>query len=220
MANLVDIAKTLKSPDEVAKMCLNSLPKGYLYNESLLPFIKGFVENYSQFLIDLNSAINDLLSVDADNMFLDQYKKQYGLPNPIFPAINTNEEAALAINAMKLSKNLLSKEDFENFMLLLGYDVKFYHLNNSLAELSSFDYGFPAVFAESISSKDKLTYLIYINLNNNISGDFYNIGDAFDLDFVDSADNIENVKNILDFIKPDYIIFEYITLETKNLYGL
>lgn len=220
MTTTIDIAKKLKDPEELAKSWLRSLPQGYLYNETLLPFIKSFCESYSNFLIDLNKGINDLFNVASDNIWLEELKAEYGIPNVLFPSVNTNEEAALAIIAMKISKNLLSKEDFKNFMLLLGYNVEFYHLNNTLIELSGFDYGFPAIFTESISTKDKLTYLVYINIPNNSVEEFYNIGDAFDIDFVNASDNVENIKNILDFIKPDYIIFEYITTEIKNLYGL
>lgn len=216
----IDLAKKLKDPEELAKVWIRSLPKGYLYNQNLVPFLKSFCESYSTFLKDLNTGINDLFDITEDNIFLEEFKAEYGVPNVLFPTINTNEEAALAITAMKVSKNLLSVQDFENFMLLLGYDVEFYQVNNSILELSSFDYGFPVVFTESISTKDKLTYLVHINTENNAEEDFYNIGDAFDIDFVSSGNNVENIKNILDFIKQDYIIFEYITTETKNLYGL
>jgi hypothetical protein len=216
----IDIAKKLKDPEELAKVWIKSLPKGYLYNYNLVSFIKSFCESYSVFLKDLNTGINDLFDVTADNIFLEELKAEYGVPNTIFPTINTNEEAALAITAMKTSKNLLSVEDFKTFMLLLGYDVEFYQVNNLILELSSFSYGFPVVFTPAISKKDKLTYLVYINNQNNAETDFFNLGDAFAIDFVPAANNVENIKNILDFIKPDYIIFEYITTETKNLYGL
>jgi len=186
----------------------------------LISFIKSFCESYSVFLKDLNKGINDLFDITSENIFLEEFKAEYGLPNVLFPEINTNEEAALAITAMKVSKNLVSVEDFKNFMLLLGYDVEFYQVNNSILELSSFSYSFPVVFTPAISKKDKLTYLVYINTQNNTETDFYNLGDAFAIDFVPAADNVENIKNILDFIKPDYILFEYITTETKNLYGL
>ncbi len=216
----IDIAKKLKDPEELAKTWIRSLPKGYLYNHTLISFLKSFCESYSVFLKDLSNGVNDLFDVTEDNIFLEELKAEYGLPNALFPAINTKEEAALAITSMKISKNLLSVEDFKNFMLILGYNVEFYQVNNSILELSSFDYGFPVVFTPAISTKDKLTYLVYIESENNEETDFYNLGDAFDIDFVQSSNNIENVKNILDFIKPDYIIFEYITTETKNLYGL
>lgn len=218
--SIIDIAKKLKDPEELAKVWIKSLPKGYLYNNTLVSFVKSFCESYSVFLKDLNKAVNDLFDITADNIFLEEFKAEYGLPNVLFPVINTNEEAALAITAMKVSKNLLSVEDFKNFMLLLGYDVEFYHVNNSILELSSFGYSFPIVFTPAISKKDKLTYLVHINTKNNVESDFYNLGDAFDIDFVPVGNNVEHIKNILDFIKPDYVIFEYITTETKNLYGL
>lgn len=220
MAINIDIAKKLKDPEELAKAWIRCLPQGYLYNSTLIPFIKSFCESYSLFLKDLNQGINDLFSVDADNIWLEKLKAEYGIPNALFPVINTNEEAALAITAMKISKNLLSKEDFINFMLLLGYNVEFYQVNNSILEYSGFDYGFPASFTEATAGKDKLTFLVYIDLEENSSEEYFNIGDAFDLDFVVGQDNLENVKNILDFIKPDYIIFEYITTEIKTLFGL
>jgi hypothetical protein len=105
---------------------------------------------------------------------------------------------------------------------LLGTTVRFYSVNNSILENSSFNYSFPITFTSGISSKDKLTYLVWIDDSNDVGveTEFNGIGDAFDLDFVNSQNNFQKTKIILDFLKPDYLIFEYITTYTKNLFGL
>jgi len=83
-----------------------------------------------------------------------------------------------------------------------------------------FDYELPFSFSNSISKKDKLTFFVYVEENNQISESFNNLGDAFPLEFVDISNNTTKVKKILDYIKPWYIKFIYIDFETKNLYNL
>lgn len=217
MTTNIDIAKKLKDPEELAKSWLRSLPQGYLYNETLIPFIKSFCESYSNFLKDLNKGINDLFNVTADNTWLEELKAEYGVPNVLFPTINTNDEAALAITAMKISRNLLSKEDFKNFMLLLGYDVEFYHYQNNLLENTKFKYKFPMILGANIR-KNKFKYLVYFNEQE--QGQGANLNTPLPMILRSSNSRINNVKNILDFIKPDYIIFEYITTQIKTQYGL
>ena len=135
--------------------------------------------------------------------------------------INTNEDAVFAISMMKASQHLFSKEDFENFLLLLGYSVTFYKINNEILDNSGFNYGFPISFSYGVNSKDKYTYWVYVEEGQTAdSSTFNNLGDAFDIDFVESENNLGKVKIILDYLKPDYLIFQYITTYTKNLYGL
>lgn len=216
----IDIIKKNKNIDSLADLVIGGLPNGFLYNESLADFIKGFLTTYQDFLLQFNQAMKDQFFITENSLFLDEQKIMFGLPNVIFPDISTKSQAVFAISMMKYSKNLISKEDYENFMLILGLKVKFYSLNNVLLENSSFDYGFPACFSSSVTKKDKLTYWIYVEEENTSVDFFYGLGDAFDLDFVSPKNNLETARKILDFLKPDYLIFEYITLETKNLFGL
>lgn len=219
MAN-IDLLKKNKNIDEFVSLFIRSLPAGFIYNDNLSSLVKGFLGVYQDFLIYLNRATKDQFELTSDSLYLEELKKEYGLPNPIFPELTSPDSIVFAVSMMKYSKYLNSKEDFENFMLLLGVNVKFYHLNCTLLENSSFDYSFPATFSYGVSSKDKFTYLIYVEENGEAEDNFYNIGDAFDLDFIISPNNMQNAKKILDYLKPDYLIFEYITLATKNLYGL
>lgn len=215
MAN-IDIAKKFTDPEQLAKGWLRCLPQGYLYTETLIPFIKAFCESYSNFLTDLNKGINDLFTVDKDNIWLEELKAEYGLPNVLFPSINTKEEAAAAVTAMKASRNLVTKEDFQNFMLLLGHDVKFYHYQNNLLSHTKFNYQLPAILGSKIG-KNKLKYLVYFSEESNSSA---NLNKPLPAILRNANSGLNNVKNILDFIKPDYIIFEYITTEIKTQFNL
>lgn len=216
----IDLLKENRDINNLTSLFIRSLPEGYLYNDSLSDLAKGFVEAYQDFLLTFEKSINDLFYIDETNIFLDEYKVMYGLPNPLFPDIQTKEQAVLAISMMKLSQTLISKEDYENFMLLLGFNVKFYKINANILENATFPYNFPITFSPSTTRKDKLTYWIYVEDSGDNIDPFYNLGDAFPVEFVQSQNNLQQVKKILDFLKPDYLIFKYITLYTKNLYGL
>ena len=211
----------IKTKEEIVELMLSTFPSGYLYrnNEGLRQIIEGIAQTYYQISKDVQKVFDDLFFINKDNQFLQEFLAEYGLPNIIFPTINNGEQAAFAISMTKQSRLLVSKEDFENFLLLLGYNVKFYHLNTIL-ENSGFDYSFPISFTESLGLKDKITWWIYIESGNEITGEYNGIGDAFDIDFVESSTNVQFVKNILDYLKPDYIIFQYIDAETKALYGI
>ena len=219
---MINLIKSKEDIDTFADLFINSLPDGFLYNgDNTRNLCKGFLEVYQDFYKTIQQAVNDIFDITETNLYLEEYKVMYGLPNVLFPTINTNEEAVFAISMMKLSQQLLSKEDFESFMLLLGYNVTFYKLNNSTLDNSGFDYGFPISFSYGVSGKDKYTYWIYVQEGESADPTtFNNLGDAFDLDFVESENNRLKVKKILDYLKPDYLIFQYISLYTKNLYGL
>lgn len=216
----IDLVKSLSDSDQFAKIILNSLPKGYLYSSSLKPFIIGFIETYKEFLQFLNISINDILSVNEQSLYLDEYLVMYGLPNPLFPVLQTNKDKVFAISMMMKVKDLRTELDFTNFLALFGYNVKFYSLNQSLVENSTFPYGFPITFSPSTTHKDKFTYLVWTEESSETLGEFFNLGDAFDLDFVEIENNALDVKRILDYLKPDYLIFEYINTTQKNLYNL
>ncbi len=216
MAGII-IGKETKDINEFALSYIKGFPDGFLYSDSLLDFVKGFLVTYQDFYTQYQKAINDLFDMDASNLFLDEFKTMYGLPNALFPEINTDEDAAFAITMMKLSRSLISVEDYTNFLALLGYSVIFYPFNPSMITHTTFPYTFPIYFSGSLGGKDKLTYWVYVE---EASGGAYNIGTMFPITFLSSSSNELKVKNILDFIRPDYLKFVYITLETKNLYGL
>lgn len=220
MPNL-NILKNVRDIDSLTDLAMRSFPQGYLYeSDELRNLLKGFLVTFLDVYLEIEKNFSDLFYLNTDNYYLEEFKRMYGLPNPIFPDSNTVEEDIFAITMMKLSQTLISVQDWENFMLLLGFNVKFYSLNNTLLESSTFQYTFPFTFSNSITTKDKLTYWIYVEEPEDTVDDFNNIGDAFDLDFVEVNTNLQKVQKILDFLKPDYLIFHYITLYTKNLYGL
>jgi len=198
------------------ELLISSLPSGYLYNENLKPFIRGFVDVFNDFYKSLDNDINSLLVIDKNNTLLDYYLVQYGLPNIIFPTLNTIDEKVFAISMMRLVKNLLSKEDFENFILLLGVNIKIYYHNQELSDHYSFPYTFPMILG-GVKPKHKLICLIYIEENvNTIS----NLGIPTPIVLRNPSITTNFVKNVLDFIKPDYMIFQYITTIEKELYGI
>lgn len=207
--------------DDIVNLMLSALPSGYLYrnNEGIKQIIEGFATGYVETINYINKCFTDLFEINADNQFLDRFLAEYGLPNVIFPIIENNEQAAKAISIMRISKNLVSKEDYINFMALLGYEIEMFHLQETI-ENTTFDYSFPIAFSPSTTYKDKLTWWVLIKTKQQQETDFNNIGDAFPIDFVDTSVDINFAKKILDYIKPDYIIIQYITQSIKETYGL
>lgn len=220
----IDLLKDNRDIEGITSFFVSCLPQGYLYeSDSIRDFVKGFVGVYRDSMLKLEKSINDLFFLKEDGFFLKEYLVMYGLPNTIFPDITTNQEAVFSISMMKLSQTLISQEDFENFMALLGIKVKFYNLNVETIDHQTFNYAFPITFSNSISFKDKLTYWIYVeedDTSNQGNDNYNNLGDAFEVDFISSSNNLQKANKILDYLKPDYLIFKYITLYTKNLYGL
>lgn len=210
--------ENLKDIDSATSLFISSLPKGYLYNQSLKPFIKGFLYEICECAKVIDKALNDKLDLTKDSYFLDEELTKYSLPNEIFTDLNTSDKKIFAISMVKLSYTLNSKEDYENFMALFGYEVKLYH-NNVTIDNSGFDYSFPVFFTESLGKKDKLTWLCYI-ADEDGQIDYNGIGDAFNIDFTTSPNDISFPKKVLDYIKPYDIIIEYISLDTKNALGL
>jgi len=210
--------ESLKNIDSATSLFISSLPKGYLYNKSLKPFIKGFLYEVCESAKVIDKAFKDKLDITANSYFLDEELTKFGLPNEIFTDLNTTNDKLFAISMMKLASTLNSKEDYENFLALFGYEAKFYHNNNIIDHLG-FDYGFPVLFTESLGKKDKLTWLCYI-AEGDVDTDYNGLGDAFDIDFATSPSDISFPKKVLDYIKPYDIIIEYISLDTKNALGL
>ena len=219
----IDLLKETRDLDALTDLCLNSLPEGYLYQgDGLKKFVKGFLVGYKELYEKIENDTNSLFIIDENNTLLSKYLVEYGLPNVLFTDITTTEEAVFAINTMKLASTLVSEQDFINFLAMFGINATFYNLNSpELLNHVSFDLAFPISFSNSISAKDKLTYWIYVEEPDDDPNVEYNgIGDAFDIDFISSTSKLQQTKTIMDFIKPDYLKFQYITLYTKQLYGL
>jgi len=219
----IDLLKETRDLDGLTELCLNSMPEGYLYQgEEFKKFLRGFLTGYKELYEKIEKDTNSLFVIDENNTLLSKYLVEYGLPNALFSDITTTEQAVFAINTMKLASTLVSEQDFINFLALFGINATFYNLNSTeLLNHVSFDLAFPISFSNSISAKDKLTYWIYVEEPDDDPNVEYNgIGDAFDIDFISATSKLQQTKKIMDFIKPDYLKFQYITLYTKQLYGL
>lgn len=210
--------ENLKDVDKALSLFISSLPKGYLYNESLKPFVKGFLIEISKTAEVIDKAFNDKLDLTEDSYFLDEELTKFGLPNEIFTDLDSVDKKLFAISMMKKASTLVSKEDYENFMALFGYQIELFH-NNNLIDHCGFDYSFPICFTESLTTKDKLTWLCYIP-EGEAETDYNGLGDAFDIEFVTSPSDITFPKKVLDYIKPYDIIIQFISLETKTAFGL
>ena len=153
---------------------------------------------------------------------LDEFKLSYEIPyfiskpneyvfNSGFSDIQNAEQSVLAITMMRLAKTLKSKKDYINFLALLGIDVEFYHYQNTLAEHHYFPYTYPKIYG-GIPPKNKLTWLVYINEESTAQSNYPTIYPRL---YYNSNSNFNFVKNILDYLKPDYIIFKYISSKQK-----
>ena len=215
----IELLTENRNLDDFILSRITTLPEGMLYNfrenSNLFKVAKGLFNHFRENYLLLEEVINSIYKIDVNNYYLEEYKRLRGLPNIIFPDLKSKEESVFAINMMSLANELFSRKDFEDFLFLLGYNVKIYKMPPI-----GFDYELPFSFSNSISKKDKLTFFVYVEENNQISESFNNLGDAFPLEFVDISNNTTKVKKILDYIKPWYIKFIYIDFETKNLYNL
>ena len=210
---MVNSTPFLETKEDILKVLISGLPKGYLYsnNEGINQLLNGFVESYFLIVKDIQKYFNDCFYLNTDNQFLDRFLTEYGLPNVIFSDIQNAEQSVLAITMMRLAKTLKSKEDYINFLALLGINVEFYHYQNTLAEHHYFPYTYPKIYG-GIPPKNKLTWLVYINEESTAQSNYPTIYPRL---YCNSNSNFNFVKNILDYLKPDYIIFKYITSEEK-----
>lgn len=208
-----------KDIDKFQNLFISSLPSGYLYNDSLKPFIKGFLEIWQDEAKKLDKAYNDLFIVNEANMFLDEYLSQYNLPNEFFDDVSSTEKKVFAITMMRLANTLESKEDYTNFMLLLGYQVQFYHYQNTVAKHHLIGGLLPMILG-GLPEKKKLTWLVFIQDDSPTPSGTGNIGSPLPMVLGGISDRQEYAKKILDYIKPYDIIFKYISLEEKINFGL
>lgn len=206
--------------NEIIDAIINCCPQGKIYNrndKNLRALLSGYSNEFFISYNKLNNYISSLLKIDKDNILLDKYKKDYGIPNVIFDEPQSKEELVFAITMMQRANTLYSVEDYERFLSDLGFEVKFYQVN-SIRSLG-FPYGFPMSFSLSSQGKDKYTWWYWVK-ETNTRTDFNNIGNAFPLQFYSNTTNSEKVKKILDYLAPDYLKLIRITTNIKTLYGL
>ena len=208
----------LKSVDQITELMLSAFPPGYLYrnNKGLREIVSGFAVELLEASKKIQKVSDDYFYITETNGFLDRWLAEYGLPNVIFPDVSTPQKAVFAITMMKVARNLVSKEDYENFMKLIGFDVKFYHYQNTMSKHHLFPYTLPMILG-GVPPKNKITWLIYI-VNNSQSE--ANLGLPTPMILRNPSSDINFAKKILDYLKPDYIIFKYITKDFKDLYAI
>ena len=193
------------------------VPQGYLYDikESLDIFklLKSFAVEYQDIYKQIEKNINGFYIVDENSIWLDELMTTYGLPNVIFPVLSNAKDKALAINMMRYIRALNSVESYQTFLQLLGYNVSFYLFGDLQAYFI-----IPTAIPTGIGGglpKHKLTYLVYVQENQNIDG-IYDIPTVIPTPIYSVSNNLSVVQKILDFIKPDFIIFKYITFNEKK----
>jgi len=198
-----------------------TLPKGYLYevNQDLNIFkiLKSFSVEYRDIYIAIEKNINGFYIVDESSPWLDELLNTYGLPNIIFPTFSNARDKALAINMIRYLRTLNSIETYKAYCQLLGYNVSFY-LFGDFQEYFIIPTTIPTGIGGGLP-KEKLTYLVYVeeNIIDNVTE---GIPSSIPTPIYAPSDNLLIVKRILDFIKPDFIIFKYITFAERESYNL
>lgn len=208
----------LKSVEDVKNLMITSLPNGFLYNENegINKILQGFATGFFDEAKKIQKHFDDLFTITAQNQYLERFLGEYGLPNVIFPDIANNTQAAFAISAMKQVEYLETKEDYENFLLLLGVRVNFYHYQNTMLDHHKFPYTLPMILG-GVPPKNKITWLVEII--ESVSSD-YNLNKPTPMILYNPSADTLFAKKVLDYLKPDYILFQYIDSETKSLYGI
>ena len=198
-----------------------TLPKGYLYevNQDLNIFkiLKSFSIEYQDIYIEIEKNINGFYIVDESSPWLDELLNTYGLPNIIFPTLSNARDKALAINMMRYLRTLNSIETYKAYCQLLGYNFSFY-LFGDFQEYFIIPTTIPTGIGGGLP-KEKLTYLVYVE-ENIIENVTEGIPSSIPTPIYAPSDNLLIVKRILDFIKPDFIIFKYITFAERESYNL
>lgn len=208
----------LNTKEEIKSVLISALPGGYLYrnNDGVNQILDGFTNYLYDISEEIRQVVEDFYYIDNDNQFLDRFLAQYSLPNVIFPNIENADQAVLAIAGMKVARDLVSKEDYENFLLTLGVNIRLYHYQNELLEHCLYPYVYPKIYG-GVAPKKKITWLVYIVENSDSQA---NYGVPYPRYYYNSSAGLLYAKNVLDYLKPDYIIFQYINAEIKALYGI
>jgi len=212
--NLLDNVENL---DKFSKACFLSFPKGGIYNvvngekgennyTYFFQLFRGLLASKFSIFATLNEVINQCYEITVDNLYLDEYKNKYGLPNPIFQPsdLQTKESIVFAINAMKFANQLLDIKSFRSFFAFLNINVKFYKHTDM----------FPTTVP-----KEKLLYYVYV-ADDNDTTEFYNLGSAFPLQFGVIGDKTNKVKQTLEYLAPVDAIFSIIGSPYPTQYEL
>ena len=221
METITTLDRVFLDPTQYTLARCQTLPKGYLYEVNqelnLFKILKSFAVEYQDIYIEIEKNINGFYIVDENSPWLDELLTTYGLPNIIFPILSNAKNKAFAINIMRYLKTLNSVQNYQAFFQLLGYNVSFYLFGDFQAYFIV-----PTAIPTGIGGglpKEKLTYLVYVE-ENIIQNATEGIPSSIPTPIYAPSDNLSIVKRILDFIKPDFIIFKYITFEERKSYNL
>jgi hypothetical protein len=217
MQNIESLPSNLYEIDNYTLSRMQGLPKGYLYsisqNTKFFQLLKSFSQQYLELYKQLDVTANSIQSITEQNIFLDDWLTTYGLPNIIFPNLTTTQSKVFAIQVMKTLKILNSVESYEAFFVLLGYEVKFYGFEN-IKDHMLIPYKIPILIGGTLP-KNKIKYWVYVKESGS---SLSNIPAPIPMPIYNQSNNTTKVKKVLDFIKPDFILIQYINEQFKNLF--
>jgi hypothetical protein len=204
------VPSSIKIVDDYIDMMLSSASLNYVKGGNFYNIYKVFAKLFFDKLKELEALENGYYEPYETYPFLDVMIKDYGLPNAIFPNLSTLQEKLYAITVMKKAQKIQNLDDLEALFVLLGVEVKFRKLKKT-PYYNNFGFG---RFYESDESKNNLKRIKvhYYVQNYKKSKKLYNnfgFGKFIKNDLIGSP----FVKQVLDFLSIDYIVFMEITKE-------
>jgi len=221
MDKITTLTQDLLDIDQYTIARSQILPKGYLYQQNkdknLFKILKSFSIEYQDIYKEIDKNINGFYIIDENSIWLDEFATTYGLPNIIFPELETAKDKAFAINMMRYLRTLNDVKSYESFFRMLGLYVSLY----PASDLSDF-FIIPTKIPTGIGGglpKHKLTYWVSVRENAEIEN-IFDIPTIIPTPIYSVTNNISIVQRILDFIKPDFILFKYLTSFDKKMFYL
>ncbi len=204
------VPSSIKTVDDYIDMMLSSASLNYVKGGNFYNVYKVFAKLFFEKLKELETLENGYYEPYETYPFLDAMIKDYGLPNAIFPNLSTLQEKLYAITVMKKAKTIQNLDDLEALFLLLGVEVKF---RKCYATDYEDNFGFGDFYETDISkiNLERITVFYYV-INTAITDemeDNFGFGEFWESDLIGSP----FVKQVLDFLSIDYIIFKEITKE-------
>jgi len=204
------VPSSIKTVDDYIDMMLSSASLNYVKGGNFYNVYKVFAKLFFEKLKELETLENGYYEPYETYPFIDAMIRDAGLPNIMFPNLNTFQEKLYAITVMKKAQTIQNLDDLEALFVLLGVEVKFRKLKKTPYN-NNFGFG---RFYETDESKINLKRIKvhYYVQNYKKSKKLYNnfgFGKFIKNDLIGST----FVKQVLDFLSIDYIVFMEITKE-------
>jgi len=204
------VPSSIKTVDDYIDMMLSSASLNYVKGGNFYNVYKVFAKLFFEKLKELETLENGYYEPYETYPFIDAMIRDAGLPNIMFPNLNTFQEKLYAITVMKKAQTIQNLDDLEALFVLLGVEVKFRKLKKTPYN-NNFGFG---RFYETDESKINLKRIKvhYYVQNYKKSKKLYNnfgFGKFIKNDLIGSP----FVKQVLDFLSIDYIVFMEITKE-------